>query len=128
MSKIEGNIKINDGFLVDHYYKFSRTDSDDHSEEVRLKYLAFKYGEHIFIDEEELLLVRLDEHKHFKERSGDYVYENLESINWLNWYVEQKSESAPMTFVVSRGGRSIETTLSLDYEVKRLAKELGVNL
>lgn len=128
MTKIEGKIKINDGFLQGHYYKFSKTDNEGYSEEVKLKYLAFKDDQHIFIDEDEYLLIKLDKDKHLEHIVEDFGYENLDSINWLNWRIEQNSPHDHIKMVVSTGGRSVETTLSLDYEIKRLAKQIGVNL
>lgn len=128
MNKDYGEIEISEGFVVGNYYNFSKEFDDDVSE-VSLKYLGEKDGYKKFLDEDELDVVEFSGSRLESCVHDIGVYTILSNKNVLTWRILSVNFHCKYLILeLSKDGHKTSTTVSLDHEIRKLAKNIGVNL
>lgn len=128
MNKDYGEIEISEGFIVGNYYNFTKEFDCDVSE-VSLKYLGEKDGYKKFLDEDELDVVEFSGSSLESCAHHFGTYTILSNKNVLIWSILSVNfEFKYLTLQVEKGGHKTSTAVSLDHEIRKLAKNIGVNL
>lgn len=127
---MNGKIKITEEFIPGNYYEFEiHDDGYINLKPVKCRYLKpDKTGDHTFLDEENLRLVYLKPTA-IVSYGGDYdfVYHLLDNCSYIHYEAEQIENTQLLKIKVwNDKGRSVESTISLQYKIDELIKIGGL--